>query len=313
MPPRSAALVILIAAAFGLSATPAVAQSLGTLSWQLQPYCNNLSLNVTQQGALFTVDGFDDQCGAAQRAPLVGVATQNPDGTIGFGLHIITVPGGRPVDVEARIALATISGPWTDSVGNSGNFAFNARTGGLPRPLPAAPGATITAGSITSVQLAPAAVTSVNLANGSVTPQKLSVALPKMASSGLTTGVTPIPAGGNLVARTLTMAVPAAGQVMVNASGLFGFSSGTGFLQIAWCSISTTTAVETAHYIYARNDATSASITVPNLPFAGTRVYDVVPGSFTVNLVCTSSSTLPGLSQVPSLQTTQLSAIFIAS
>jgi hypothetical protein len=312
MPPRYAALITLTAAALGLAATPAFAQSLGTLSWQLQPYCNNLSLNVTQQGALFTVDGFDDQCGAGQRAPLVGVATPNPDGTIGFGLHIITVPGGRPVDVDARIALATVSGPWTDSAGNSGNFAFNARTGGLPRPLPSAPGGAITPGSITSVQLAPAAVTSANLANGSVTPQKLSMALPKMASSGLTTGVIDLPIGSSQVVRTLTMTIPAAGQVMVNASGLFGFVTGSGFTQLAWCSISTGAVVETAHYLYARTDATIYGTALTNAPFAGARVFNVSPGVFTVNLACTASTTA-GIGFEPTLQTAQISAIFIAS
>jgi hypothetical protein len=160
------------------TARPAGAQALGTNSWQLQPFCNNLTLNLTQQGAVFTVDGYDDQCGAAQRAPLVGLATQNPDGTIGFGLHIVTVPGGRPVDVEARMSLATLGGPWTDSTGNSGTFAFAARTGGSARPQP---------------------------------PLSSS----KLAWSGLTTA-TPIPNGTNVILRTVTLAIPAAGQVMVN-------------------------------------------------------------------------------------------------
>ena len=90
-------------------------------------------------GAIYTVDGYDDQCGAAQRAPLVGLATPNPDGTIGFGLHVVTVPGGRGVHIDARITLPSGSGSWTDSAGNSGTFAFGATTGGSPRPAPPAP------------------------------------------------------------------------------------------------------------------------------------------------------------------------------
>ena len=51
-----------------LSTSPLDAQPLGSFSWQLQPFCNNLTVNVTQQGSLFTIDGVDDQCGAG-RAP----------------------------------------------------------------------------------------------------------------------------------------------------------------------------------------------------------------------------------------------------
>jgi hypothetical protein len=116
------------------------AQPLGTFSWQLQPFCNRVTVNVTQNGGVYTADGYDDQCGAAQRAPLVGLATPNPDGSIGFGLNVVTVPGGRGVQIDARISLATMSGSWSDSVGNSGAFAFNAATGGSSRPLPTAGG-----------------------------------------------------------------------------------------------------------------------------------------------------------------------------
>lgn len=119
-----------------LSAAAADAQSLGTFRWQLQPFCNVVTVDVFQQGAVYTVDGYDDQCGAAQRAPLVGLATPNPDGTIGFGMNVVTVPGGRGVQIDARITLATLSGPWSDSAGNSGTFAINASTGGIARPLP---------------------------------------------------------------------------------------------------------------------------------------------------------------------------------
>ena len=227
---HTAFLGLQLAVGIVVCANPVSAQSIGTLSWQLQPFCNNLTVNITQQGALFTVDGYDDQCGAGQRAPLVGVATQNPDGTIGFGLHIITVPGGRAVDVDARISLATLSGPWSDSAGNSGTFGFSARTSGLPRPLPTIPAAALTPGSITAAQLAPGAVTTATIADGSVTPQKLAVALPKLMWSGLNVQ-TIIPVGTNVVVRTVTMSIPAAGQVMASASGLFDLVTGSGFVQ----------------------------------------------------------------------------------
>lgn len=119
-------------------ATTAQAQSLGSFTWQLQPFCNRLTVTVTQNGAIYTLDGYDDQCGAPQRAPLVGMATPNPDGSIGLGFHIATSPGGKTVSVEARISLATVGGPWTDSAGNSGTLALNGNAGGSARPAPAA-------------------------------------------------------------------------------------------------------------------------------------------------------------------------------
>jgi hypothetical protein len=83
------------------------------------------------------------------------------------------------------------------------------------------------------------------------------------------------------------MAVPAAGQVMVNASGLFDFITGGPLIQNTWCSISTGTAVETAHYMYLRTSGTNS---LSNVSFAGTRVYAVTPGTFTVNLVCKATN-----------------------
>jgi len=131
-----------VAATFGL-VDRAQAQPLGTFTWQLQPFCNVVTVNLTQQGSVYTMDGFDDQCGAAQRAALVGVATPNADGSIAAGLNIVTAPGGRGVQVAARFTLPSASGTWSDSAGNAGTFAFGASTGGSPRPVPAAGGSTI--------------------------------------------------------------------------------------------------------------------------------------------------------------------------
>lgn len=110
------------------------AQSLGALRWQLQPFCNVITVNVTQSGAVYTLDGYDDQCGAPQRAPLVGLATPNPDGTIGFGLQVVTTPSATPVAIRASITLAALGGAWSDSVGNSGTMVFNGAAAGSPRP-----------------------------------------------------------------------------------------------------------------------------------------------------------------------------------
>jgi hypothetical protein len=144
---RTWAGVALVLLTMGLWGPSLGAQTLGTFSWQLQPFCNVVTVTITQQGAQYTVDGYDDQCGAAQRAPLLGLAVQNPDGTIGLGLHVITVPGGRGVDVDARISLATLNGPWSDSAGNAGTFAFGASTGGGPRPKPFVAGQVVPSGT----------------------------------------------------------------------------------------------------------------------------------------------------------------------
>jgi len=127
-----AALVALVC-----GASAAQAQPLGTFTWQLQPFCNRVTVSVTQNGGVYTLDGFDDQCGAPQRAPLVGLATPNPDGSVGLGFHIATWPGGKTVSVEARISLATVGGPWTDSAGNTGTLALNGSAAGSARPAPA--------------------------------------------------------------------------------------------------------------------------------------------------------------------------------
>lgn len=139
---RTLVAFIVVAATFGL-ADRAQAQPLGTFTWQLQPFCNVVTVNLTQQGSVYTMDGFDDQCGAAQRAALVGLATPNADGSIAAGLNIVTAPGGRGVQVAARFTLPSASGTWSDSAGNAGTFAFGASTGGSPRPVPAAGGTTI--------------------------------------------------------------------------------------------------------------------------------------------------------------------------
>ncbi len=113
----------------------ASAQFIGTFTWEQDPYCNRLAINVTQVGTVFSLDGYDDQCGDARRGSVVGTAFQNPNGTIGFAFTIVMTPGGAPTHVDARITLPTLSGQWFDSGGRSGNFTFNGPGGGPQRPL----------------------------------------------------------------------------------------------------------------------------------------------------------------------------------
>ena len=131
--PRAALLLAVVLAWPSVAA----AQPLGTFRWQLQPYCNIVSVAVTQTGSIYRVEGTDDQCGAgADLASVIGTAFPNPNGSIGLGLNIVSSPGGVPVPVNATISLATLSGTWNDGAGHSGTFTFTpgAGTGGSPRP-----------------------------------------------------------------------------------------------------------------------------------------------------------------------------------
>lgn len=129
-------LLLAVAAVVPVTATVAAAQTVGTFRWQQQPYCNVLTLTVTQNGGIYHLDGFDDQCGAAVRASASGLAFPNPNGTIGFGLTVVTSPGATPVHVDATITLAALSGTWRDSSGVTGAWTFlpGPPTGGSPRP-----------------------------------------------------------------------------------------------------------------------------------------------------------------------------------
>ena len=75
----------------------------GTFRWQLQPFCNVVTVYVIQHGRDLHRRRLRRPVRRAARAPLVGLATPNPDGTIGFGLNVVTVPGGRGVQIDARI------------------------------------------------------------------------------------------------------------------------------------------------------------------------------------------------------------------
>lgn len=127
--------VCLIATIGVLASTEAGAQPLGTFSWQLQPYCNVVTVNVTQTGAVYTLEGYDNQCNAGTRASVLGTAFVNPNGTIGLGFSIVATPGGNPTHVDATIDLASLGGAWRDSAARAGTFAFGASAAGVPRPL----------------------------------------------------------------------------------------------------------------------------------------------------------------------------------
>lgn len=107
-----------------LAATAADAQPLGSFTWQVQPFCNRVTVMVTQAGATYTLYGLDDQCGSQSRASVVGTAVPNANGSISIGFTAV-VATGFPVHVSAQVTLPSASGTWVDSLGNAGAFVLN--------------------------------------------------------------------------------------------------------------------------------------------------------------------------------------------
>jgi hypothetical protein len=272
-PFRSGVLALCLA----LSSTSAFAQSLGTFRWQLQPFCNVITVNVTQQGAIYVLDGTDDRCGNGnQPGSAVGIAYLTPQGLLGFGITTV-LPGGTPVHTEATLSLSSLGGTWRDSAGNSGAFVINgALPGATPRPLPSGG---IRPASITNVHMANNAVTSANIVDASITSVDILDA-PRAQFAG---GDQLLPLTVNAaVVRSINITAPTAGTLIVNASGHFFFPDQT-TLDVARCSITTGTEIDFSHLIAFAENTTDAMIYIP---FGATRGFSVAAGMHTINLVC---------------------------
>ncbi len=127
---------VLYASAVLLSVRPAAAQSfIGTFSWQTAPFCNVITLNVTQAGSDYILEGFDNLCGAERRATVTGVATLNPNGTVGIGLTIVNTIEVQSSHLDVVVNIATLAGTWEDDGVRSGTFVFNGAGGGAQRTL----------------------------------------------------------------------------------------------------------------------------------------------------------------------------------
>lgn len=126
----------------GLTATGvATAQPLGTFRWQTQPFCNVLTLAVTQVGAAYRLEGTDDACGGASTS-VIGMAAVNGGGTVGIGLTLVS-PGAIPLTLDASVnPAAGFNGTWRDSVGRTGTLLLvsGPGLGGPVRPVVDPPG-----------------------------------------------------------------------------------------------------------------------------------------------------------------------------
>lgn len=114
----------------------AAAQVLGTFTWQMQPYCNRITVTLTGTPGGFVASGTDDQCGAPRSAAATGFVAFNADGTLGVSLAVVA-PGAIATDVTAIVSPANGHGTWSDSAGNGGTFALGGAVPGLP-PRPTA-------------------------------------------------------------------------------------------------------------------------------------------------------------------------------
>ncbi len=153
---RSSLLTVATACATCVGLVDATAQVLGTFPWQLQPYCNVITLTLTSGPSGFALNGVDDQCGAINKASAVGSASFNANGQVTLTFTVVTAPSATPVHVAAVVAPTTGQGTWSDSAGNSGVFAFFGNSPGLPRrPVPAGG---LGPGTVTTVEIAAGAV-----------------------------------------------------------------------------------------------------------------------------------------------------------
>ena len=253
-----------------------------------------------QQGGQYQLHGTDDQCGALVQASAIGLAFQNANGSIGFGSTMVTAPGGTAVHVDATIAIAGLSGTWRDSAGNSGDFVFTpgSPVAGSPRPIPAGG---VAPASITNVQVANNAVSGANIINGSITNVDI-LDGPRASIAGDDQIV--VLTGTAQIVRSVTVAAPAAGRVILNTSGYFWFVSNATPEQ-ARCTLTPGASIDLSALIIASETVnTPAALTF--LPFAATRGFTVNAGSTTFNLVCDGAGTV-------AINDTQLNAIFVAN
>ncbi|MGE0816736.1 MAG: hypothetical protein AB7O28_10155 [Vicinamibacterales bacterium] len=230
-----------------LAAAAADAQPLGTFRWQQQPYCNVLTVGIVHAAGVYQVDGVDDQCSAARKASVVGLAFPNPDGSIGLGLTIVTTPGGTPLHLDATISPGSGSGTWRDSAGNSGAFVLTpgSASGGPPRPAPRVEfPAGLSAGGTTIVNLAPPAAASDAATKGYVDAaigSGIEFAASDAATSVSSTSATPT------LALSVTLTAPGPGYVEVAFSSYLTISHSTGATSYVVCALKTdTSSVESA-------------------------------------------------------------------
>lgn len=129
---RRSIVPLMFVAALAMAA-PANAQTLGTFRWNTAPFCNVLNVTVIQQGAVFQLIGFEEQCGGNPSLPVFGTALIQTDGSIWVGWTTV-MEDGRGLVTRATLSTPDFNGTWSDNSGESGTMTFN------PGPVESLPG-----------------------------------------------------------------------------------------------------------------------------------------------------------------------------
>lgn len=177
-------------------AAPTAAQSVfGTHTWQLQPYCNIVTLTLSPSPGGAQVAGFDNLCGASNQASAVGMASLNAANQVTLNFSIVTAPAGRPVHVTAVVDVRSGGGVWTDSAGNTGTMLYGRSTGGLPpRPIPVTQ---LGPDVISTLEIAPNAVGAADINTAEVQIRVSGSCAPGQAMTGIN-------ANGTVVCAAIT-------------------------------------------------------------------------------------------------------------
>jgi len=115
---------------------PAQAGNVGKFAWQLEPFCDVIVLQVSQESGVFAVHGLDrgDAPPVCPDGPFVfsahGAANPGPGGVIILGFNVI-FPGVAP-HFHAELNPTSLSGPWIDDFGFTGNLKFLGPAPGAP-------------------------------------------------------------------------------------------------------------------------------------------------------------------------------------
>ena len=124
---------LLILLSFG--STLVNAQTLDTYRWNISPFCNVITLTITQFEAGWTAVGSDDNCGLTEASPVSGSFSSIGRGSEFKG--ILTYAGSDRSTITTttlRIDPQSGGGDWVDDAGHTGNAVFNPTTApGQPR------------------------------------------------------------------------------------------------------------------------------------------------------------------------------------
>jgi len=124
---RPFAAILALLALFTPIPAEAQTQTLGTFSWQMEPYCNTLTLTVVQDQAGIRLQGTEDLCEAIYAPQAVeGSAVLDATGVARVGLNT-GVAGGSSLEgtrIFASIDTATLNGSWADDAGRTGALVW---------------------------------------------------------------------------------------------------------------------------------------------------------------------------------------------